>query len=300
MFVAQRILLLLFLVVVSAQCSAAQPSQGSSSAAASGKTFDGMVDVGGRRLHLSCAGRNAEGRPTVILESGFGSDASVWNKVQPEVAKFTRVCSYDRAGLGTSEAVTAPRTIVALTEDLHALLQKAKVSAPYVLVGHSLGGMLARMYASYYPSEVVGMVFVDSAHEDENDRGLALLPPDTLKEMLRKARPEDIRVAGPESVDTCSIRPLLNALDWRGQIPLVVLTQGLPYRPEDYPVPSVAPKYYQLHLEMQKELASRSTKGRQVVAAKSGHFIHQDEPGLVVDAVRQVVEESKLERAGAK
>src|SRR5918911_919289 len=88
----------------------------------------------------------------------------------------------------------AQRTAVSLTEDLHALLMNAKVPGPYVLVGHSLGGILARLYASYYPSDVAGMVLVDSAHEDEVDRGLALIPPDTFKEMLRGAKPEDLTV----------------------------------------------------------------------------------------------------------
>jgi pimeloyl-ACP methyl ester carboxylesterase len=83
----------------------------------------------------------------------------------------------------------------------------------------------------------------------------------------------------------------MNALNWRGDIPLVVLTQGLPYRPEDYSNPSLAPKYYQLHLEMQRDLVGRSPRGRQVMAEKSGHFVHHDQPELVINAVRQVVEE---------
>ncbi|HEX8148221.1 MAG TPA: alpha/beta fold hydrolase [Pyrinomonadaceae bacterium] len=255
---------------------------------------EARVDVGGRRLHVHCSGVSAGGGPTVVLESGFGNSSSTWNRVQPEVAKFARVCSYDRAGLGGSDPAPAPRTVVALTEDLHALLLNGKVPGPYVLVGHSLGGILARLYASYYPAEVAGMVLVDSAHEDEADRGLALIPPDTLKQMLKGARPEDLVVRSPdESLDHCSLRGLMNALSWRGDIPLVVLTQGLPYRPEDYSNPSLAPRYYQLHLEMQRDLASRSPRGRQVMAEKSGHFIHQDQPELVINAIRQVVEEAK-------
>jgi pimeloyl-ACP methyl ester carboxylesterase len=288
MFDVKRILLLALCAVASAQGVAAQ--SGAVEAASPGA----QVDVGGgRRLRLSCAGRNVGGSPTVVLESGFGSPSTVWNRVQPEVAKFTRVCSYDRAGLGASAPVAAPRTIVAVTEDLHALLANAKIPGPYVLVGHSLGGMLARLYASFYPSEVAGMVLVDSPHEDEADRGVALMPPDMLKEMLKKAGPDDLKVQGPEAIDTCSIRSVMNALHWQADIPLVVLTQGLPYRPEDYPAPSMARKAYQLHLELQQELVKRSPRGRQVIAEKSGHFIHQDQPELVVEAVRRVVEESK-------
>jgi pimeloyl-ACP methyl ester carboxylesterase len=294
MFVAKRVLLLALCAVVSAQFAAAQ---GAGSSAAVPPTPGELVDVGGRRLRINCSGVSVAGVPTVVLESGFGNSSSVWGRVQPEVAKFARVCSYDRAGLGGSEPVQTQRTVVALTEDLHALLSKAKVPGPYVLVGHSLGGILARLYASYYPAEVAGMVLVDSAHEDEPDRGVALIPPETLKGMMKTLRPEDLRINNPnESVDHCSIRPLMNALDWHGRIPLVVLTQGLPYRPEDYPSPTLAPKYYQLHLELQRNLVRRSPRGRQVIAKRSGHFIHQDEPELVVKAVRQVLEESRPRR----
>lgn len=289
--VGKRMLVLMLSLAVSVQYATAQSSRNDAlGLAQSGE----LVDVGGRRLHINCSGGNGGRGPTVVLESGFGNSSSTWNRVQPEVAKFARVCSYDRAGLGRSEPGPMSRTVVAVTEDLHTLLTNAKVPGPYVLVGHSLGGILARLYASYYPAEVAGMVLVDSAHEDEPDRGLALMPPDTLKQMLRTAKPEDLMVRNPnESLDHCSLRGLMNALNWRGNIPLVVLTQGLSFRPEDYSNPSLAPKYYQLHLEMQRDLLRRSLRGRQIMAEKSGHFIHQDQPELVVNAIRGVIEEVK-------
>jgi len=183
MFIAVRISLIFLTASVFAQCALAQNVKDEVRGSAS---FDKLVDVGGgRRLHINCSGMSIAGGPTVLLESGAGNAASVWNRVQPEVAKFARVCSYDRAGLGSSDPVPAPRTIVALTEDLHALLMNAKVSGPYILVGHSLGGILVRLYASFYPLEVIGMVLVDSSHEDEPDRGLALIPPDKLEEMFK-------------------------------------------------------------------------------------------------------------------
>lgn len=288
MFVASRILLTLLCASAFAHCVLAQ---GKVEERAS---FDKLVNVdGGRRLHINCSGMNFEGSPTVVLESGAGNDASVWNRVQPEVAKFTRVCSYDRAGLGGSDPVPELRTIVALTEDLHALLVNAKVTGPYILVGHSLGGILVRLYASYYPAEIVGMVLVDSAHEDEPDRALALIPPEALKEMLRQAKPGDLVVQTAERIDNGSIRTLMNALNWRGDIPLIVLTQGRPYGPDTVAVPSIAPKAYQLHLELQRDLVRLSSRGRQVIAKKSGHGIHQDQPELVIDAIRQVAKEVK-------
>lgn len=264
-----------------------------------GNAFDKLVEVGGgRRLHLKCAGESPAGAPTVLLESGGGNGMDVWARVQPSVARFARVCAYDRAGLGTSDPVGAPRTIAAVTEDLHALLSNAKVPGPYVLVGHSLGGIFVRLYASFYPSEVRGMVLVDSAHEDEPDRALALTPPDVLKRMLKQARPEDLVMRSGEPIDGCSIRSLMNALHWHADIPLVVLTQGTPYGPDMVAVPSTAPQAYRLHLQLQRELATRSPRGRQILARKSGHAIHQDEPDLVVNVVRQVVFEI-INRRGA-
>lgn len=116
---AARILLTLLCVSTFAQSALAQSMKGERRGSA---PFDKLVDVGGgRRLHIRCSGMNFEGSPVVVLESGGGNDSSVWDRVQSEAAKFTRVCSYDRAGLGSSEPVPAPRTIVALTEDLHAL-----------------------------------------------------------------------------------------------------------------------------------------------------------------------------------
>ena len=289
MFVALRVLLLLLCVSTFTQGVLAQTMKDEGSSA----SFDKLVDVGGgRKLHLSCSGTSAAGSPTVVLESGAGNDSSSWNRVQPEVAQFVRVCSYDRAGLGRSDPVSAPRTIVAVTEDLHTLLANAKVSGPYVLVGHSLGGILVRLYASYYPAEVVGMVLVDSAHEDEPDRGIALIPPDTFKEMLKKLGPDDLVVQSRENIASCSIRTVMNALNWHADIPLVVLTQGRPYGPDMFAVPSMAPKAYQLHLELQRDLASRSSRGKQVIAEKSDHFIQQDQPELVIDAVARVVREA--------
>ena len=116
-----------------------------------------LVDVGGRRMHIDCTG---EGSPTVILDSGLGDTFLSWRKVQPEIAKVTRVCSYDRAGLGYSDSSSQPRTSQVIAEELHALLQAASVQPPYIVVGHSMGGYDVRVYTNLYRSEVVGMVLV--------------------------------------------------------------------------------------------------------------------------------------------
>jgi len=125
-----------------------------------------LVDVGGWRLHLNCAGNKKRNAPTVVLESGAGDFSLDWSLVQPSVARFTRVCSYDRAGSGWSDLGPRPRTVKQATWELHTALMKLGVTGPYVLVGHSIGGLLIRSFAYQYPKEVAGMVLVDSAHED--------------------------------------------------------------------------------------------------------------------------------------
>jgi pimeloyl-ACP methyl ester carboxylesterase len=126
-----------------------------------------MVDVGGYQLHLYCTGANVNGSPTVILEQGLGGISSGWALVQPEVAKGTRVCSYDRAGMGWSDSSSEPRDAQHIAQELHTLLQNATIPGPYVLVGWSVGGLYAREYAGQYGDEVVGLVLVDSSHPDQ-------------------------------------------------------------------------------------------------------------------------------------
>jgi pimeloyl-ACP methyl ester carboxylesterase len=123
-----------------------------------------LVDVGGYRLHLACQG---EGSPTVVMEAAIGEAGLLWSPVQPTVAKLTRACVYDRAGYGWSDPSPKPRTAAVMVEELHTLLGNAAVPGPYVLVGHSLGGLLVRLYAARYPQEVAGLVLVDSAHEQQ-------------------------------------------------------------------------------------------------------------------------------------
>lgn len=133
-----------------------------------------LIDVGGFKMHIHCMG---EGSPTVILEALSGGTSSYWGWVQPEVAKTTRVCVYDRAGRGWSEPDPEPITLARTVRNLHTLLTNARVEGPYVLVGHSLGGIYVRQFAAEYPDEILGMVLVDAAHPQQFDR-----IPDILKE----------------------------------------------------------------------------------------------------------------------
>jgi pimeloyl-ACP methyl ester carboxylesterase len=122
-----------------------------------------MVDIGGRKLHIHCTGRGA---PTVVIENGGAAFSFDWELVQPEVERFTRICTYDRAGYAWSDVGPEFDTFDQSVQDLHILLTKAGIAGPYVMVGHSFGGLLVRFYQARYPNDVVGMVLVDSSQEE--------------------------------------------------------------------------------------------------------------------------------------
>ena len=132
-----------------------------------------LIDVGGFKMHIYCVG---QGQPTVILEALSGGFSSYWAFVQPEVAKQVRVCAYDRAGFGWSESDPEPESPQRAAQNLHTLLTNAGIKGPYVLVGHSKGGLYVRQFAEMFPQEVAGLVLLDSAHPDQFQRH-----PDWLK-----------------------------------------------------------------------------------------------------------------------
>lgn len=136
-----------------------------------------MLDVGGVQMHIHCSG---EGGPPVVMEAAIWDVGLTWALVQPEVAQFTRACVYDRAGLGWSQAGPRPRSAEVMVEELRALLDRAAVAPPYVLVGQSFAGLVVRLYAYRHPQEVAGLVLVDAAHEDQDQRF-----PEPIREMLR-------------------------------------------------------------------------------------------------------------------
>ncbi len=126
-----------------------------------------LVQAGLIRMNLDCSG---QGSPTIILESGSGGPSVDWLMVQPKVAKFSRVCSYDRAGYGWSDSGPQPRSSLQIAHELKKLLEAAGEKGPYVLVGHSMGGYVVRVYTGQYPNDVVGIVLVDASHEDQDLR----------------------------------------------------------------------------------------------------------------------------------
>jgi pimeloyl-ACP methyl ester carboxylesterase len=164
-----------------------------------------LIDLGGRRLHINCTGT---GNPTIVMEAGAGDFSFDWSLVQPKVARFARVCTYDRAGYAWSEAGPTPRTMQQIAYELHTGLKNAGIKSPYVLVGHSLGGLIVRIYASQYPKGVAGIVLVDSSHEDQS---IVIMNRTTKKEKvvhwreLASGRPmPPIQTAAPSSAGSDS------------------------------------------------------------------------------------------------
>ena len=301
----------------------AADSVAASRIAASGDVA-GLVDIGGRSLYLECRG---QGSPTVILEAGLLSRSDVWSRdshepegqrtmVLPGVASFTRVCAYDRPGTiggvnpdldpggplfspSRSDPVPQPRTAKAMAADLHALLVAADVPGPYVLVGHSAGGLVVRLYASTYPDEVVGMVLVDATPEDVWLRFKELLPPAQWDEFealtvtnrdLLEAYPEAERLwTAPleDDASTGQVREARADAPLR-PMPLVVLFHGIPFAAPFPEWPGEAMEATMAAL--QEDLAGLVPNARHDIAAESGHNIHQDQPELVIEAVREVVE----------
>jgi pimeloyl-ACP methyl ester carboxylesterase len=207
------------------------------------------------------------------------------------------VVAYDRAGVGASEPAPTPRTGQEVVKDLHALLMAAQIRVPYVLVGQSFGGYTARLYAHQYPDDVAGMVLVDAPHEDRDSRFLALLPPPaateaatltSLRHFLTQSKQDPAQML--EGMDLLATEAQVRATGSLGARPLVVLTAG-----HEHPVlaalpADVATRVRQLVQDVQRDLASLSSRSRHVIAHESGHEIERDQPDVVIDAIRQVVD----------
>jgi pimeloyl-ACP methyl ester carboxylesterase len=244
-----------------------------------------LVDIGGRRLYRAEMGA---GEPTVVLEAGLDASAAPWSGVIPATASFARVVSYDRPNTtaGASDPAPVPRTAADVVTDLHALLDAANVPAPYVLVGHSVGGLFVRLYASTYPDDVAGLVLVDSSHEDQEERRRPLVS-EELFAAAQQATHSNIEGIDLEA-SFAQVREARAAAPLRS-MPLIVVSAGQADPagfPEGWPMDVEA----QLHDELQRDLAGLVPGGRHIVAEQSGHNIQQSQPDLVVEAIRAVVE----------
>ena len=259
-----------------------------------------LVDVGGYRLHINCTG---SGSPTVVIVAGAGDWSTTWGVVQPEVAKTARVCTYDRPGLGWSEAAPHPSDAAQFARELHTLLQNANVPGPYVMVGHSLGGLVARVFAHDYASEVLGVVLVDSMNPKQVTESMsqklaqvyslqAVLARFGVGRLLMKLgilprvpeaayyplylRPGSLQASASEYKGLPASRVAAAAVKSFGDLPLIVLTAKLNDNP-GWPA-------------WQNELLQLSSNSEHLFAEHSGHTIQIDEPKAAVAAILKMVE----------
>lgn len=263
-----------------------------------------LIDVGGFNLHIQC---NGAGQPTVLLEAGLGGVSLEWANIQAELAHTQRVCSYDRAGMGWSDAGPMPRTSGEVVTELHELLNKAGEQGPFVLVGHSIGGYSAQLFAARYPALSAGLVLIDSSHPEQIERFAApptsvnLAPRGRLMQLMPvrvpEHMPEQVRASAAALAVALKARQAVTSEleSYRASaaevqagvvpnIPLIVLTRGQQQWPHD----ERGDRMEALWRTLQAELARKTDMAGQVVAARSSHYIHLDQPELVCAAIRIV------------
>lgn len=251
------------------------------------------IDVGGYRLYLENAG---VGSPTVIFESGMECGADSLANLAAAVQHFTRTVIYDRASLGQSDPAPTPRTAQDIVNDLRKLLTQAQIAGPYLLVGHSLAGLPVRLFAHQYPQAVAGLVLLDVVHPDQWLRELQLLPSPASDEPAALTRARDTCAAewtdpfhNAEGIDIVASAAQVRAAGHLGQLPVVVITAGKDEWEADFP-PAIAHASAANWLAMQKELVALSDNGTHIIATESDHSIQDCQPELVVNVIRQLVE----------
>jgi pimeloyl-ACP methyl ester carboxylesterase len=292
-----------------------------------------LVDIGGRRIHLDCRGT---GTPIVVFESGLDLYGSLsWSTVQDAVAKNTRACSYDRAGIMWSDRSSGPGNGAAVAGDLHAALQAAHENGPYVLVGHSLGGPYVMTFAKQFGSEVAGLVFVDASHPDQQQRikeatGQPVEQPTTGPKLAaalawtglpRLVAPEAGHPKAPAQANAAmsaylprSLPAMLDefaALDATlteagtfrslGDRPLVVLTAAAPIASEDLAALKLTreqgERLQSAWFDLHDDEASWSSHSRHLRVDDAHHYIQFDRPDIVIEQVRDMV--TSIRAAGA-
>jgi pimeloyl-ACP methyl ester carboxylesterase len=314
MSVCRRLLPLVLLIAATTLANAADNASAvqvvpKSSAAGD---FAGLVDIaGGRKLYLACRGK---GSPTVVLVGGLRTSADDWMETLPgkpnafsAVAAFTRVCAYDRPGTpvgdqpSRSDPVAQPTTAADAVADLHALIVAAGIETPAVLVGHSYGGLIARLYACTYPDEVSGMVLVDALSEGlrqaETQQEWAI-----QRELINGDTKDSVRLyPALEQLDVDRSFDQLLAFSPIKPMPLIVLSADRPWGPQvpaliaKGDLPADVPKDFgyvtdRVQKEAQAKLAALVPGAKHITETHSGHEIHKDQPQLVTDSIREVVE----------
>lgn len=236
----------------------------------------GMHDVGGFYLRMECEGN---GSPTVVFDSGLAQLRDTWGVVPEQIAKSTRVCSYDRANVGESDSVDRKRTSANAVEELKTLLNQAGESGPYVLVGHSFGGLNARLFAISFPDEVRGLVLVDPSNEDQYKLIPTYLSPDKADEYLRNESGENL-----EDMNIPASSEIVRSVAAPSELPAVILipSSGASDQPWSEAVRNLSLKTAQLY-----------PCGHLVRVPGSNHFIQLESPDAVIESIEWVLSKPK-------
>jgi pimeloyl-ACP methyl ester carboxylesterase len=282
-----------------------------------------LIDVGGHAMHIIVAGT---GTPAVVIIPGLGESSAGWHTIQQGLASDTTVCTYDRPGLRWSEPAPGRPTAAAMAHDLRMLLTGAGIPPPFVLVGHSLGGLVARMFISLYPGEVAALALIDSSHPQQPWR----LPKTFLEDYLggklatvalSYAQPIALRVrtgvlpcgepvgeravssffhgrrAGAKELFAFAgiCRDTEMAAKHLGDLPLAVITASErdPSLQAGRRAQRARARFYPAWAQLQDELADLSADSTHVVAANAGHHVHCDDPGLVMKVVADLVRHAR-------
>jgi pimeloyl-ACP methyl ester carboxylesterase len=251
-----------------------------------------QIDAGGHQLRMRIAGH---GSPTVVFEAGgtgaAGGPLEAWERVQPTVSEFTRTVAYDRAGIGLSAPGPKPRDAIQIARELHAALANARIAPPYLLVGHSFGGPFVRVFAGLYPNEVAGMLLIDPTQEEFMDWNQAR---DPSKEKRTDEEWKEVIASLSEAHDSKVPQG----------IPVSVITaMGPRVLPKSISVTEEQMKEYRtvkpMWLKFHQEWVDRLPNGRHIITEKSGHGVPFEEPELVINTIREMVEQTRSHTAPA-
>jgi predicted alpha/beta hydrolase family esterase len=238
-------------------------------------TKEMFVPISDCKLFAKLVGEN-NGKPTIVMDAGYGDYSKAWDSVISEISLLSDVLIYDRAGLGKSESSSNPRTSREMVKELNELLNEAKIKPPYILVGHSFGGVNTRLYATEYHNEVCGLILIDSTPEDYRERFLPTMPKE-----FQQAYNKQFVYEGNYDEFMESLKQLKESrrnLD----VPLIVLSAG---KKAHYSEESQG-----LWNEMQKEILEISSNGEFIIAENSAHYIQNDETEVVVSAIKRLID----------
>jgi len=272
------------------------------SACSTGSTpeIDESISIGTHSLHIRCTG---QGSPTVVIDTGVGDTSKRWNDLQTQVAQFTHVCTYDRAGYGTSGPGPLPRHSERLAEELKKLLENAKVKEPYILLGHSLGALTMEVFANRNPDKTAGLILLDppplpfitgqafpelyqmlegQTVEFQNMAELARQSEDPEAQVKANYLEAVASEHGALITESASQVAAIQSFD---EIPLVVIGSGIP-NPGFGPDTEVFQHFW---IEQNRELAAKSKNGKFILAEESSHYIHEDTPELVVEIIHEMM-----------